>query len=424
MKAPFTIALLTVLLATGFHCLPAQVPSQVIIVNGGTVDSTNKVKVAAWSLATGDYTVFDSFAAGYARSVFIWGRDAYVCADSVLARYNLDTYQREALAIIPGVRQVAVWNDKVLVTKGLGATADHVEVLFASNLSHSFTLPGITGNCEGVVVAGDTGYVANPISFANPTGNMVVVDLPGATVKRTMNLDTMGKFISNLYLHHSKVVSINLVKFNNPQWGFVSLYNLATATFTHHRVDMPVSQGAGIDNGILYANFGGNIGGFDLGSGLLVDSVVVPGTWAGMVVDSVNHRLYVTETDHISYGNLYTYDFNGLCLDTLEVGVSPEALAVDYNVAVGVSPISRGQDLIRAYPQPFGDILYIDTHLLKTPLQGISLYDLAGRKLLEQSAGGTSVHRLELSSLAPGPYLLKVETRDAVVMRKLTKAFH
>ncbi|HEX2899085.1 MAG TPA: hypothetical protein VHS96_05120, partial [Bacteroidia bacterium] len=290
-------ALLLTLLLLGIHGIRAQSPTQVIIANGGTGDSLNWVRVGAWNLATGSYTIFDSLPASSAQHVFIWGRDAYVCADSLLVRYNIDSYQREAIATIPGLRQVAVWEDKVLVSKGLGAVNDHFEVRYAENLFHCFSEPAISGNCQGVVVVGDTGYVANPVTFLNPTGNMAVVDLRSRVLDRIMDMDTSGKFIDRLFVHQGKVVSINIVRFNSPQWGFISLYDIANGGFTHHKVNVPVSQGAGIDNGLLYANFDGNVGSFDLASGQLANPVVVPGTWAGMVLDSVNDRLYLSRTD-------------------------------------------------------------------------------------------------------------------------------
>jgi hypothetical protein len=423
MKANLKTSLFIVLLLLGFQTLLAQTPTQVIIANGGIFGAGNKVRMAAWNLSTGNYAVFDSFPATSVHSITIHGRDAYVCADSILARYNLDTYQREAMAIVKGVRRVAVWEDKVLVTKGFGATTDHFDVRYAENLVYCFSLPAITGNCEGVVVVGDTGYVGNPVSFAQPTGNMAVVDLSSRTLDRIMSMDTMGKFVDILYPWMTdKVVSVNMIKFNNPQWGFISIYDIPSATYTHHRVDMQVSKGAGIDNGILYANFGGNIGGFDLTTGLLADSNVVPGQWAAMTLDSVNNRIFVTETDYQTYGWLYGFDYNGNPTDTLEVGISPEAIAVDYNVTVGNQPVTPPGPLLSVHPQPFEDALHIDLRKLPAPATGLIIHDLTGRVLLERPATGNGILDLEVPGLEPGVYVLEVQTRKGVATAKVVKA--
>jgi hypothetical protein len=423
MKTSLKTPLFIVLLLLCFQTLHAQAPTQVIIANGGILGPGNKVRMASWNLATGNYAIFDSFPASNVHSIHIWGRDAYVCADSVLLRYNLDTRQREAMAIVPGVRRVAVWEDKVLVTKGFGAQLDHFDVRYAENLQYCFSLPALTGNCEGVVVRGDTGYVANPVSFAQPTGNMAVVDLRARTLDRVMDMDTMGKFVDILYPWQSgKVVSVNKIKFNNPQWGFISIYDIPSATFTHHRVDVPVSQGAGIDGDILYANFGGNVGAFDLTTGLLVDSIVVPGQWAAMTLDTVNDRIYVTETDFQTLGWLYGFDYNGNPTDTLEVGVSPEAIAVDYNVTVGTPHVTDLGQLLSVHPQPFADALHIDLRKLPAPATGLILHDLTGRVLLERPATGNGILDVEVPGLGAGIYVLEVQTRKGTATAKVVKA--
>lgn len=420
MKAALKLSLLLSLLIGSAHVVLAQAPSQVIVANGGIGGDSNLVQMAAWNLGTGNYSVFDSIEAGSVQSVFIWGRDAYVCADSVLIRYNLDTYQREASAVIKGVRRVAVWEDKVLVSKGVGAIGDHFEVRYAANLGPCFGVPTIGGNCNGVVVVGDTGYVANPVSFVNTTGNLAVVDMRGAALHRVMDMDTMGKFIDRLYVHEGKVVSTNIVKFNNPLWGWISQYDIANGTFTHHKVNMPLSQGAGIDNGKLYANFGGNVGGFDLASGQLTDPVVVPGTWTAMVLDSVNNRFYLSRSDLETYGWLIQFDYNGTRLDSVETGVSPVALAVDYNMTVGNQPRNNA-NFIKAYPQPFADELIVDLRHAKSPAQQVTIHDLAGKLVYTTKVAGNEFLKIELPHLAAGAYILTLRTRAEALTLKVIK---
>lgn len=422
MKATLKFTCFFALLLMGRFVAVAQIPTQLIVANGGIYGPGNYVKIGAWNFGTGNYAIFDSIPATSVQSVHIHGRDAYVCADSFLVRYNLDTYQREATAKIFGVRKVAVWEDKVLVTKGVGAIGSTFEVRYAENLYPCFSVPEITGNCAGVAVVGDTGYVANPVSFVYPYGNLAVIDMPGRSWNRTMDMDTMGKFIDNLYVHNGNLVSINIVKFNNPQWGFISQYDVSNGSFVHHRVGMGISQGAGIDGNLLFANFGGNVGSFDLGTGLIADANVVPGTWAGMTLDSVNHRLFLTETDYQTHGWLYVFDYNGTALDTLPVGISPVAMAVDYGVTVGMPGEQPTKGTIKAFPQPFGDRLQVDLRTLGAAATELTLLDLTGRKLLHQTLHGNGLLSLEVPNLGAGAYLLQVRTRTGVETIKVIHA--
>lgn len=415
-----TIALLFLLLGIAGSNL-AQVPTQLIIASGGPAVGGGKVKVGSWNLSTGNFTIFDSIAAGSAHSVHVHGRDAYVCADSFLVRYNLDTYTREATAKIKGIRQVAVWEDKVLVSKGLGASSDHFEVRYADNLYWCFSVPSIVGNCEGVVVVGDQGYVANPISFANPTGNLAIIDMPARLIDTTLNLDTMGKFIDNLHVYNGKVVTVNRVKINNPIWGFISIYDPNTGAVTDFKVNQPVGKSAGIDGNLLIGHFGGNINAFDLNTGQVLPGSIIPGNWAGTTIDSVNNHIYVTRTDYQNYGWLYRYDYTGSLLDSLEVGPSPEALAMDYDV-VASRPEPQSALALQLYPQPAGDQVTLDLRALRPELVSVKVCDLAGRTILQTQVHGGRLADIDISALAPGAYAILAHTRTYTHSTKLIKA--
>lgn len=424
MKHIPRIASLTLLMLVAYFRIGlTQTPTQVIVAAGGATSATGKVMVGAWDLSSGNYTIFDSIAAGSAHSVHIHGRDAYVCADSFLVRYNLDSYTREATAKIKGVRQVAVWEDKVLVAKGLGATADHFEVRYAENLYWCFSVPSLVGNCEGVVVVGDTGYVANPVSFASPTGNLAVIDMPGRVLDRNMSLDTMGKFIDNLHSYQGKVVTVNRVKINNPVWGFVSIYDPSTGATVHHKVSQPVGRSIGVDGNLLFGHFGGNIKAFDLATGQLMPGTIIPGTWAGSALDSLSDHIYVTRTDFQTYGWLYRYDYTGSLLDSLEVGPSPEALAVDYDVIAGGQTPPSGSSL-SLFPQPAGDRVFLDLRSLKPEPLHVQVANLAGQTVMEAQVRGGALQSLDLSGLEAGAYVVTASTKSSLLTAKLIKASH
>ncbi len=221
MKAFVQFCLILALGCT-FASLRAQAPSQVIVANGGVFGSNNYVTVASWDLTTGNYVVFDSFPASSVQDVNIHSRDAYVCADSFVVRYNLDNLTREAMGVVYGARQSAVFEDKVIVTKGFGSTGENAVVLNASDLSQSYEVMGITGNTEGVVVVGDTAYLTNPSSFIATEGAMAVVDMSNASLNRVIDLDTMGRQIQDLYKYQNKLYSITITKFNNPTYSVIS----------------------------------------------------------------------------------------------------------------------------------------------------------------------------------------------------------
>lgn len=420
MKALFTTFCLLMGLGLGSLNLLAQTPTQVIIANGGVFGPGNTVRMAAWNLSTGQYMVFDSFPASSVQHVLVHDRDAFVCADSFVVRYNLDNHQRQAIATVKGARQSAVYQDKLIISKGYGTTNHYVEVRNISDLSLDYSVSGLAGECEGIVVMGDTAYIAEPIGFGATDGKLAVVDLQGEMLHHEIDLDSNGRIIKNLYLHDGTVYSVNQISYFG-SYGVISAYDIATGTLDHHQVDLPTSQGAGIYGGKLYAAFGGGVGGWSLNSSTLVDTNVVAGYWAAMALDSVNQRFYVTETDYATYGKLYSYSWAGVRLDSVTIGVSPEAIAVDYNVVTGSKPRVEEMATMRVFPQPCGNLVHVDLRSLPTLATQVEILDITGKVLLKESVSGNGVTDLSTATLAPGTYLLRVHGRGQAWTSKVVK---
>ncbi|MEY3443947.1 MAG: hypothetical protein RLZZ519_2228, partial [Bacteroidota bacterium] len=216
MKALFTFLCFLACFGLTSNNLQAQVHPQVIVANGGVFGPSNMVKIGSWDLLTRQYMVFDSFPASSVQDVTVYERFAYVCADSILACYNLDTYQRIAMVTVPGVRQTRVDRNWLLVTKGYGAVGDNFEVRDMGDLSLSFSIPGISGECEGVVSAQDTAYIAVPQGFGAATGKIAVVSLTSQQLIREIDLDTNGRVITDLFIYGGKVYSISQIDYFSP----------------------------------------------------------------------------------------------------------------------------------------------------------------------------------------------------------------
>jgi hypothetical protein len=423
MKARFTSIFFFALSMLGFIGLDAQTPTQVIIANGGVFGSTNMVTVGAWDLNTGNYTVFDSFPGSSVQNVFIWGNDAFVCADSSLMKYDLTTYTRTAEARVYGARKTAVFLSKLVVTKGFGTYpgTSYLEVRNTSDLSLSYTLPGITDNCEGLAIVGDTAYIANPGIYTRLRGDLAVADLSTHTLMRIMDMDTMGKLVNDIFHYNGKIYTVNINRYNSPTFGWISEYDIPTATFTHYRINTSLGFAAGVDQGKIYASIGGNIGTFDLTTKTVSNFNAISGTFAGMTLDTVNHVFYGTKTDYFSYGRIYKYDLNGQVLDSATVGISPEAMAVDYNVTVGAEAPVVMDNSLKVFPQPFGDRLSIDLRHLSAAAQSMTIYDLSGRKRISQTLLGNGIVEISTATLPAGAYILKVETRKGPASIKVIK---
>ena len=172
---------------------------------------------------------------------------------------------------------------------------------------------------------------------------------------------------------------------------------------------------------LLIGHFGGNINAFNLTTGHVLGGSIIPGTWAGTAIDSVNDHIYVTRTDYQTYGWLYRYDYTGSLLDSLEVGPSPEALAVDYDV-LAAQPEPQEALALQVFPQPASDRVTLDLRAMKPETVAVQISDLSGRSVRAYELRGGKMETLDLSDLAPGAYAIVAKTRSDIRTGKLIKA--
>lgn len=96
---------------------------------------------------------------------------------------------------------------------------------------------------------------------------------------------------------------------------------------------------------------------------------------------------------------------------------------------VGIAPEDEGQSQsvgMLSFPNPAQEMISVEIEIAETRLSDISLFDLNGRKIAELYSGqlkkGTNLLSFDLSSLASGTYLIRVQGEDqSVVTEKIIK---
>jgi hypothetical protein len=102
--------------------------------------------------------------------------------------------------------------------------------------------------------------------------------------------------------------------------------------------------------------------------------------------------------------------------DTCESGFSNEA----YEICIGLDE-TKTEPSIKIYPNPASDVLFIES---SEKIESVSIYDCRGITMeqwnngtMERWNGGTV--EIPVIGLAPGLYLVKVETKGETVVRKV-----
>lgn len=96
-----------------------------------------------------------------------------------------------------------------------------------------------------------------------------------------------------------------------------------------------------------------------------------------------------------------------------EDGLTSLTYNINFYLKSGIASISA--DNIKVYPNPANDYIYIKNTHKYIQIQQVQLFDLLGKQLLSQNVN-ESTHKLELSSLPKGIYMLKVSTHNTTII--------
>ncbi len=122
---------------------------------------------------------------------------------------------------------------------------------------------------------------------------------------------------------------------------------------------------------------------------------------------------YLFTDENIDPGNSYCYlvtDYEAKYGDTCESAYSNEACIIN----VGMEENQSGSGIL-VYPNPATDRVTVET---STRIDRIDVMDLTGRIILTREARAKTIH-LETGSLSEGIYLLKINTEDDRITRKV-----
>lgn len=305
---------------------------QVIVVSGGSFSNANEqVRIGSYKPFNKKYYQFDSIDGNFTNVALVDNGKLYVNAKDILYKYDLDTYKRELQATIPGVSGAAIHGNKIVVARNYGTSDNYVQILNKTNLSFIASIPQVSDECNSVVIVADTAYVSVPGNWMSTVGKIAMINLVDNTFIGEIDLGTNGAGIGSLFVKGNTIYSVNtenkvITKFNTLNRSYIH-NTLATAN---------LSGAAGVWGDTLYASLEGstwsaeNIGTLSLSSFTAINSNKITGNFSNSVLDTISAKLFCAKTDFSSYGDFLVYNTNGNRLDSVRVGVSPDAFGLDF----------------------------------------------------------------------------------------------
>jgi len=335
---------------------------QVLILNEGYFDFSLNQTVVPPTIGSYDpisevYTTLDTLTnSRFASDMIIEGDFVYVAADNILYKYDKNTMNIVATQNISGIRNLAVWNDKIAVSRGDYDNTTFAPILFnsylqfynTSDLSFYSELDTITGpkwSTQNMIVENDNLYITinNAFEFGNEKGIVGVVDMTSMLYINEIDLGPDGKNPDNLLIRGNKLYTVN-----NKDWSGASIseIDLTSSNSTTTNISL-VSTGCGTsclkDDKIIYQiSQDTELYEWDLLTAPNAGSPLgFSQNFYELAVNNLDGYIYASSTDFFSYGTINIYDQNNNFVKSFNTSITPGKIIFDTrNTSVSINEIN------------------------------------------------------------------------------------
>ena len=426
-------AILSALVFCTVNAFAQQSLHQVIVLNEGRYNYIlqqidKPVTIGTYNPQTNVYSVFDTIDnARFASDVVVDDANIYVSADNTLLKYDLNTHQLISTQTVNGIRKLALWNDKILLTRGEYQTTydSYFQVYNKADLSFVYQLDTLNGPhyaSDGIVVKDNTAYIAinNGFVWGGAVGIVGRVDLSNQNYLAEISLGVDGINPENILIDNNKIYTVNNRDYSYASISSVDISNASVITTNLNNAGG--CQGSALINSrIAYQTYNENfIGRFDVTTQNISDSLFINRSVYAMATDVVNEQLYASETDFSSYGLVLIYSSNGNLMNAFVAGVTPGKFAFDYRSATGMSNAIVLSQLM-VFPNPATSQLTIAGTCTEKN-SSIVITSIDGRIMYEEVVNENNfVRHIDIAAFASGTYLLSIKSEHNSSVQKVVK---
>ena len=329
---------------------------QVLILNEGLYGYDSLVTVGSYDPLTETYTtVVEIDSSRFASDLIIDSTFFYVAADNKILKYHLDTYELLAEVNVEGVRNLAIHNNHLFVSRGeydpvtWGSVSynSYLHVYNKNNLSYITefdTIIGPKATSQNLIVDQGKLYVAinNGFEWGNEEGLVGVIDANSLNYISEFDLGDDGKNPDNMMLHDN-----NLYTVNNKDWSgsSISQINLETGTVVTKNISAaPTGCGTScLRAGKIIYQLSQDSLLFQwdpMGEGEDNSSEIgLFDNFYELAEDKINSKLYASSTDYTTYGNIHIYDENYNLESTFNCGISPGNIVFDVRQSLSLEEL-------------------------------------------------------------------------------------
>ena len=339
--------------------------NQVLVLNEGKFGQNEfPVTLGSYDPTTQNDEVVDTIeGARFASDMVIDGDNIFVMADTLLLKYDLNSFEVLSTQTVVGGRNIAVVDDKLFITRGEYGVdfSSYLKVFSKSDLefiSELDTLNGPKWTTQNMVVHDGKLYVAinNGFNWGQEKSLIGVVDISTMSYLEEIDLGPDGTNPDNLVLNGDYIYTVN-----NKNWSGSSFSQVDLTTMTANTINISdVSTGCGTSclrgdrinfqlsqdsilyewNPVTFDDSGINLG--------------INESFYELAHDDINNYLYASSTDYTTFGKIGIYDADNNLVSEFDCGVSPGTIVFDVRNTTSISEFSVEENTDNSVYDMFG----------------------------------------------------------------------
>ncbi|MEN9914980.1 MAG: hypothetical protein RL528_1744 [Bacteroidota bacterium] len=406
MKQLFT----SVLLLISAFAFSQNYLHKVLVLNEGYFDyQTNQiidpVSIGSYDPSTQIYSVVSTLnGMRFGSDLIIDGNFYYVAADSKIYKMDLNTHQEIASVSCVGVRNIGVYQNKLVATRGEYLTTfdSYLHIYDANTLSLIQAIDTISGPkwaSQNIVIDGSIAYIAinNGYEWGNEKGLIGKLNLDNLSYGNEVDLGPDGKNPDNLMKSGDFLYTVNNKDWSSASVSKVALNGSSNATVNLQSAATGCGTSALRDDKLVYQiSMETTLNEFDINlmnlSGPITGHSI---NYYELAQEPVSGQLYTSETDFFSFGKIHIFDDNNTELSNFNVGISPGTIVFDVRPSVG---LIEKENFLSIYPNPTNENLYLSGF----SSEKTRILDLSGKEVIS-----TFEKTVNVSNLKNGAYLLE-----------------
>ena len=406
MKQIFT----SVLLLISAFAFSQNYLHKVLVLNEGYFDyQTNQiidpVTIGSYDPSTQIYSVVSTLnGMRFGSDLIIDGDFYYVAADTKIFKMDLNTHQEIASVSCVGVRNLGIYQNKLVATRGEYLTTfdSYLHIYDANTLSLIQAIDTISGPkwaSQNIVIDGSIAYIAinNGYEWGNEKGLIGKLNLDNLSYGNEVDLGPDGKNPDNLMKLGDFLYTVNNKDWSNASVSKVALNGSSNATVNLQSAATGCGTSALRDDKLVYQiSMETTLNEFDINlmnlSGPITGHSI---NYYELAQEPVSGQLYTSETDYFSFGKIHIFDDNNTELLNFNVGISPGTIVFDVRPSVG---LTEQENSLVIYPNPTNNILYLSSYSSGK----VRIIDFSGKEVLSGFEKS-----IDVSQLKNGAYLLE-----------------